>query len=292
MTLATGPSAGQASSATLMPYREPAGQRRLRAALRGIGELFITCGLVVLLFVVYLLWWTDVQQRHVQKALTKQLEQEWADNEAPGIDVPAVPGDALGILFIPRLGSRCDASGCSKGYNQIVVEGGDVNTSAGAALEDEVLAKGPAHYPGTAPIGGVGNLAIAGHRVTHGHPFKQLMDLKPGDAIVFETKDYWYTYSAVSMQQVRPTFVDVALPVPPPAPAGEFDHKAWPAVAFHAGEHLLTFSTCTPEYTATYRLILHGTLSAKEPRTPGTVPLALQPGHGLAEDHDTYAPLT
>ena len=288
MTLTTGP----ASSATLTPRREPAGTRGLRAVLRGIGELFITGGLVVLLFVVYLLWWTDVQQRHAQKTLVKQLEQEWADNKAPGIDVPAVPGDALGILFIPRLGSKVAPDNTVAGYKEVVLEGGDVNTSDGYDLEDKVLAKGPAHYPGTAEIGAMGNTAIAGHRVTHGHPFKQLMDLRPGDLILFETKDYWYTYKALSMEQVDPSDVDVANSVPPDSPAGTFDHKAWPLVKFHAGQHLLTFSTCTPEHTATYRLILHGELVAKDPRTADAVPLGLQPGHGLAEDHDTFARLT
>ena len=287
MTLTTGP----ASSAALTPRREPAGTRGLRAVLRGVGELFITVGLVVLLFVVYLLWWTDVKQRHTQKALVKQLEQEWAENKAPGIDVPAVPGDALGILFIPRLGSKVAPDNTVTGYKEVVVEGGDVNTSSGVALEEKVLEKGPAHYPGTAEIGAMGNSAIAGHRVTWGHPFKQLMDLRPGDLIVFETKDYWYTYKSLSMEQVDPSYVDAANSVPPPAPAGTFDRKAWPAVTFHAGQHLLTFSTCTPEHTATYRLILHGVLVARDPRAPGTVPLGLQAGHGLAEDNDSFPPM-
>jgi sortase A len=260
---------GWASSTSVTPPTPAPSGRRLRAVLRGIGELFITCGLVILLFVVYLLWWTDVQQRHAQHALQNQLEQEWAAGQSPGVNVPAVPGDALALLFIPRLGAS---------YKQVVVKD---------AYNLDSLAKGPATYPDTAPFGGEGNLAIAGHRVTHGHPFKQLMDLHPDDEIVFETKDYWYTYRAVSMEQVDPSDVAVARDVPPPSPAGVFDHKAWPAVTFHAGQHLLTFSTCTPEYTATYRLILHGELVAADKRVEGFLPLALRPGHGLAEDHDT-----
>ena len=265
MTLAT----DRASSAAAPTTRPPRRGGGLRVVLRGLGEIFISSGLVVLLFVVYLLWWTDVQQRHAQKALVNRLEREWAAGESPGVNVPALPGDALAVLFIPRLGAS---------YKEVVLKD---------AYDLSVLAKGPATYPTSAPFGGEGNLAIAGHRVTHGHPFKQLMDMKPGDEIVFETKDYWYTYKAVSMQQVDPTDVAVADDVPPAAPPGVFDHKAWPAVTFHAGQHLLTFSTCTPEYTATYRLILHGELVASDLRLPGFVPLAMRPGHGLAEDHDT-----
>ena len=43
------------------------------------------------------------------------------------------------------------------------------------------LAKGPGHYLGTAMPGQAGNVAIAGHRTTHGAPFNRLAELAIGD---------------------------------------------------------------------------------------------------------------
>ena len=42
------------------------------------------------------------------------------------------------------------------------------------------LAKGPGHYLGTAMPGQAGNVAIAGHRTTHGAPFNRLAELAIG----------------------------------------------------------------------------------------------------------------
>ena len=55
---------------------------------------------------------------------------------------------------------------------------------------------GPGHYtnPESALPGQVGNFAVAGHRVTHGQPFLNADQLKPGDAIVVQTDTYWYVY--------------------------------------------------------------------------------------------------
>ena len=45
------------------------------------------------------------------------------------------------------------------------------------------LAKGPGHYVGTAAPGQAGNVAIAGHRTTHGAPFNRLGHLVKGGRI-------------------------------------------------------------------------------------------------------------
>ena len=39
-----------------------------------------------------------------------------------------------------------------------------------------------------------GNFAIAGHRVTHGSPFRKLLELRKGDEVIVETGDAVYTY--------------------------------------------------------------------------------------------------
>ena len=45
----------------------------------------------------------------------------------------------------------------------------------------DVLANGPGHWPGTAMPGDTGNAVVAGHRVTHTHPFLDIDQLNPGD---------------------------------------------------------------------------------------------------------------
>ena len=56
---------------------------------------------------------------------------------------------------------------------------------SGTAASD--LAMGPGHYVGTALPGQAGNVAIAGHRTTHGAPFNRLAELAVGDPIYLIT---------------------------------------------------------------------------------------------------------
>lgn len=46
--------------------------------------------------------------------------------------------------------------------------------------------RGPSHWPGTAAPGEIGNVVIAGHRTTHGAPFRNIDQLVPGDQVIFE----------------------------------------------------------------------------------------------------------
>ncbi len=156
-----------------------------------------------------------------------------------------MPGDAIAVLHIPRLGSD---------YRQVVLEG----------TADAQLSQGPGHYVGTALPGEPGNLAIAGHRVGKGSPFLELDTMRPGDPIVVETADSWFTYRVLGDQEtgdftgdpsgvpgqqiVLPTQVDVISPVP----GG--DTYAEPDGAF------LTLTTCHPRFSAEQRLVVHAVL--------------------------------
>jgi sortase A len=229
---------------------------------RTVGELLITAGVVIMLLIVYLLWWTDVRQHEAQRTLLRQLEQEWAAPASPAaavIPVSVAEGKGIAVLRVPRLGAS---------YREVVVEG--------TGYDD--LRKGPGHYPETPMPGAVGNVAVAGHRVTQGHPFRNLDQVQPGDEIVLETRTAWYTYRAIAQQTVRPTDTSVVAAVPPGAPA----HGVWPRAQFSTGERLLTFTTCTPPYSATYRLVVQSLLVAVDQKHAGFLPAALRPGHGLA----------
>jgi sortase A len=87
-----------------------------------------------------------------------------------------IPGEAIGLLRIPAFGAD---------YEVPILNGTDLS----------VLSKGVGHYESTAAPGQIGNFAVAGHRVTHGQPFAQLLDLKQGDEVIVETRDAIYTYA-------------------------------------------------------------------------------------------------
>jgi sortase A len=67
-----------------------------------------------------------------------------------------------------------------------------------------VLARGPGHYPATPLPGQPGTAAIAGHRVTHTHPFLRLNLLRRGDAVIVRTRNGVFRYRVYRMAIVRP----------------------------------------------------------------------------------------
>lgn len=244
---------------------------RANQAIRLIGELLITLGVIVFLFIGYELWFTGLYTEHAQSKLNHQLATLWAapptpttsagpassaspsatpsggpsPTSVPAATAPtvapiALAGDAIGIIRIPRLGAK---------YGYAIVEG----------VSTDDLKKGPGHYPGTASPGGIGNFVISGHRTTYLAPFNGLGELAVGDAIVIETRDTWYTYLVTKTQTVLPTNTAVVLPVP-----GQ--PRATPTQA------LITLTTCTPKYSASHRLIVTGLLQSALPKSAGTPP--------------------
>ena len=201
--------------------------------VRGVGEVLITLGLVVLLFCYYELSFTGYYAGQQQQRLTRQFDAT-PPVVAPGTAAQPVLltpplGDALAQIFLPRLG---------RDSHFIVVEG----------VGTEPLKEGPGHLPGSALPGGLGNLVISGHRTTYLAPFNRLDELQPGDDVVLETRTAWFTYRVTGAEVVRPTAVEVTLPVPGRP-------GATPT------EHLLTLTTCNPKYSASTRLVVRGILS-------------------------------
>lgn len=244
----------------------------LRTATGVLGELLITVGVLLLLFIGWQLWWTDVRADMAQGAATEQLQQDWGDLAGgpddvpddrpvdPSADVPAdlgdppalpqpAPGEAFAIVHVPRFGA---------GYQpRPVLEG----------TSQEVLKDGVGHYPGTALPGAIGNVALAGHRVTYGKPFNQVEELVEGDAIVLETEQAWFTYRVTGTEIVSPRDVEVIAPVPG-------DPTAVPT------QRMLTLTTCHPMFSARQRYIVYAELDDWQPRSAGQ-PTALA---GVAPD--------
>ncbi|BBC33501.1 hypothetical protein SGFS_047950 [Streptomyces graminofaciens] len=141
---------------------------------------------------------------------------------------------AYAVLTIPRLHLR-------------------VPVAEGVGRTD-VLDKGyVGHYPRTAQPGRPGNFALAGHRNTHGEPFRYLNRLRHGDEVRVETRTAVYTY-----------VVDRTLPQTSPGDGGVLRavprSAARPSYGYDEPGHYLTLTTCTPEYTSTYRLVVWGKL--------------------------------
>lgn len=241
------------------PRSRPEPAAVLRLAVRSFSELCLTAGTVILLFVVYVLFWTGVKADRAMDGELAGLRDRWAQEaaaagrgqrgapaageapeRAPGgaagaAAVAARPaGRAFAVLYVPRFGS---------GWRKPVLEG----TATG------VLKKGLGHYPGTAQPGGVGNFAVAGHRRTYGDPFKDFPRLRPGDAVIVKDAAATYTYT-VRRGPVRTVPSDVAVIDPVPAKSG-----------FGGPGRYLTLTTCDPEWGHSHRLIVWAELSQTRP---------------------------
>lgn len=234
----------------------------VRAVVRGVGELCITLGAFLLLFVAWQLWWTDLTADREQAAITAELKLEWDDAQpasapsptattattapaAPaGYGPPPVPGEvpapgaAFAILHVPTFGPDYQP--------RPVLQGTSL----------DLLESGLGHYADSALPGSVGNFAVAGHRVTYGRPFNQIAELRAGDPIVVETADAWYVYRMRSADIVQPHQVEVVAPVPG-------DPGALPT------ERLLTLTACHPMYSARERYIVHAELDRWQPKSAG-----------------------
>ncbi|HEX3393207.1 MAG TPA: class E sortase [Acidimicrobiales bacterium] len=65
--------------------------------------------------------------------------------------------------------------------------------------------QGPSHWPGSAMPGQLGNVVIAGHRVTHDHPFERIAELVAGDQVIFTLNGVRTIYRVTGHQVVKPS---------------------------------------------------------------------------------------
>ncbi len=243
-------------------------RRRSRVSVVGVlGEVLITVGVVVLLYVAWQMWIGDVIYAAEKNRAGAELSEQWAAQaedvplptatETPdaGADAPATvepvilpqPADAevFAIMHIPRFGAD---------YAMPI---------AGGVSRPRTLDPiGIGHYPDAAMPGEVGNFALAAHRTTFGKPFNRIAELHVGDPIVVETEAGWYTYRFRTLEYVTPDAVDVLLDVPrkPDVPAGE---------------RYITLTSCSPMYAMTERIVGYGLFESFTPRVGDQLPPSL-----------------
>ncbi|MFE4226464.1 class E sortase [Arthrobacter sp. NPDC056886] len=236
--------------------------------LRGIqiaGELLMSAGVILLLFVAWQLWWTNVASDARQRDVVKDFARGTADGSGPapaapepaGMPKPAVApepaeGATIGILYVPRFGA---------GYTRPIVQG----------TTPRVLdTLGIGHYPGTAMPGAAGNFAVAGHRQTHGAVLDHIDALVPGDRIYVQTREGYYVYVFRNSQTVLPSRTDVLLPVP-----------TQPGAA--PTESYLTMTSCNPRFGSQERFVAYALLERWRPVSAGPPPEIAQAARAARE---------
>ncbi|MEU6995772.1 class E sortase [Streptomyces sp. NPDC046465] len=234
----------------------------MRVLVRTFSELCITVGTLIVLFVVYVLFWTGVKADNAMDSQIDELQDRWArgavstgaddkpsgtgpvagtgPTEAASPDEPAPyrDGKAFAVMYIPRFGFT---------WNKPVLQG------TGAAI----LKKGLGHYASTARLGQKGNFSVAGHRRTYGDPFKDFPELRPGDPVVLTDGATWFTYR-IDKKPYKTLPGDIGVIDPVPRKSG-----------YDGPGRYLTLTTCEPEWGHSHRLIAWAHLDATQPVEAG-----------------------
>lgn len=218
-----------------------------------IGELLLTAGLLIGLFLVWQLWWTSIdanakaEQTMTQIHNTLPTSPKKAGNkhtEAPPVEPTVAYGQPMGVLIVPK-------------WYGITNNNMPIYQGTGQELLDQAAA---GHYQNTAYPGAIGNFSVAGHRRTNGNSFRRIDLLKAGDEVIVETATAWYVYKVTGHEIVDPSQVDVIAPVPN-------NPNAQPT------QRLLTMTTCHSatlgEWGNDQRWIVHAQLSYWIPRGEG-----------------------
>jgi sortase A len=229
---------------------------RRRVSVVGVlGEVLITAGVLVLLFLGWQLWLQDILvggQLHTEAV---QQSKQW-DKKATTpvgstvIPVSTAPGNAqrFANLIVPRW----NEPGQPDYYRPI---------AQGIGTADVLNKYNLGHYPTTQMPGEVGNFAIAAHRSAYGGNLHLIHQLHVGDHIYVETQDGWYQYSFRNLEYVQPTGVGVIDPVPQTPDAKPTDR-------------LITLTSCNPFYSTAERIVAYGMFDKFYPRD------AAKPGGG------------
>lgn len=213
----------------------------------------MTAGVILLLFVAWQLWWTNVESNAKQDQAVEEFLADLGGEPAPpkAVDAPQpsapneVPvlgeraaGETFAVIYIPRFGDD---------YTRPVTSG--VTT----AVLDNL---GLGHYPETGMPGAIGNFALAGHRQTNGAVLDNIHTLVPGDRMYVQTQDGYYTYVYRNTQIVLPDRVDVLAPVP-----------TQPGV--EPEQRILTLTSCNPRFGAQERIIAYAMMESFQPLDDG-----------------------
>lgn len=192
--------------------------------MTALGLSLILTGLGFLGYVGWQYYGTDIVANRKQEQIKTQIEADWGKQ---------IDGSAIGLLRIPRFGAD---------YEVPINEG----------FGDEALSSGVGTYDKGAQPGALGNFVVAGHRVTRGEPFRNFLDLQPGDTIEVETRTHLYIYELrTNGSDIRVPFTTAwpLFPVPDPNERGK-----------EPTENLITLLTCSELFHTKDRQVAIGVL--------------------------------
>jgi sortase A len=210
-------------------------RRVIRRLFRALGILMIAAGLAIVAWFAWQYWGTNIAAQQKQQ----EILDDWTKT------------DAIGVLRVPRFG---------KDYEVPILPGGDLVEPKGR----DALTKGVAWYePGARP-GAVGNFVVAGHRVTHGEPFKDFPRLQAGDEIKVETREAQYTYI------LRNGGTDIIVPFTESWPLWDVPDPDQRDV--EATKPVITLVTCSELFHTDNRSVVIGDLASTEEGEPPSRP--------------------
>jgi len=214
--------------------------------LGGVGRVLIGAGTLILLFVAYQLWGTNIQAAKAQDSLRGEFAQtlETAPTTAPTTTAdPAVP-DTGPVDLVPVATAPADlplpAYGDPIAKLKIPKIGVESTVVEGVGLDQ--LKRGPGHYQETPLPGQKGNSAIAGHRTTYGAPFHNVDKLEVGDQMEIQTVQGTFVYVIDTKKIVKPNEVEVLA---------------------DKGDNRLTLTACHPKYSLRERIVISGVLKGQ-----------------------------
>lgn len=262
----TAPAFPSRRSRSAAPPPAPSPRRKRRSffsLLVGfVGELLVTAGLFLLLFIVWQLWWTSFELEGDVRAEIATFREDFPvvgdgytdvqrTDEPPSVgEIPY--GDIYALLHVPRWNFR--VMPIAQGVGQDVLNNGWAG-----------------HYPQTQQAGEIGNFALAAHRRTYMNNFRRIDTLEDGDPVVVETDEAWLVYEVYGREIVDPSAGRVVLPVPN-------EPGAVPT------KRIMTMTTCHPEFGNAERFIVWSEMKYWVPKSEG-IPEILR-GEPVGGGHD------
>ncbi len=218
---------------------------------RYLALLLVLSGTGILAYVAWEYYGTNIVAKHRQAEIREDLRAEWDqatvdDTLGPEAEPPS--GTAVALVRIPRFGSD---------YEVPLIEG----------VSDEDLSRGIGHFPGTG-AGQIGNFALAAHRVTHGEPFRDLPDMRPGDEVTIETANATYTYVLdTDPNDLVVPFTESWVVDPVPIPLEGEGPPGMPSQSSSTPSRaLVTLTTCSELFHTDDRMVAFGHLVSSTPK--------------------------